>query len=389
MIKSTLKTYIKITQESSREAIPVLHIIKSLGRGGAEVLLPETLQKHDKTKFDFHYIYFLPWKNQMVEAIEQAGGKVKCVAAKNNIGILLNCARLVSYVKKNKIQLIHCHLPWAGIIGRLVGKITSVPVIYTEHNKWERYHRVTYYLNKLSFGNQQKVIAVSSEVEKSIKSHYKKRNPPIQVVANGIDWHKFSNINPVYPDIRKLLNIDPKSIVIGTTCVFRAQKRMTTWLQIASMLHTRYPGIVFIIVGDGVLKNEIIEQSKILGTENYVHFAGLQADTRPYLKAMDIFMMCSEFEGLPIALLEAMSMGCLPACTAAGGINDVIHNNKNGILVPVSYPYQLADRIAECLQQPYHMQQMKSAAQQTIIQSFGMEKMVNALEGIYQEVLKK
>ena len=57
------------------EKIKILHIIKSLGRGGAEMLLPETLKEHNKDKFEFHYIYFLPWKNQMVEAIEKSGGK--------------------------------------------------------------------------------------------------------------------------------------------------------------------------------------------------------------------------------------------------------------------------------------------------------------------------
>ena len=67
------------------QKIKILHIIKSLGRGGAEMLLPETLKIHDKTKFEFHTIYFLPWKNQMVEAIENAGGKVTCFSASNNI----------------------------------------------------------------------------------------------------------------------------------------------------------------------------------------------------------------------------------------------------------------------------------------------------------------
>ena len=55
------------------KSIPVLHIIKSLGRGGAEMLLPETLNKHDKNRYQFHYIYFIPWKYQMVEAIEKEG----------------------------------------------------------------------------------------------------------------------------------------------------------------------------------------------------------------------------------------------------------------------------------------------------------------------------
>ena len=59
--------------------IKILHIIKSLGRGGAEMLLPETLKSHNKEQFEFHYLYFLPWKNQIVEAIDEAGKKVSLI----------------------------------------------------------------------------------------------------------------------------------------------------------------------------------------------------------------------------------------------------------------------------------------------------------------------
>jgi L-malate glycosyltransferase len=107
--------------------IKVLHIIKSLGRGGAEMLLPETLKLHDQGKFEFQYIYFLPWKNQMVSAIEQAGGKVTCLEASNTLQIISKTHAIVRYCRENQIQLIHCHLPWAGMVGRLVHRKTGIP----------------------------------------------------------------------------------------------------------------------------------------------------------------------------------------------------------------------------------------------------------------------
>jgi len=109
--------------------IKVLHIIKSLGRGGAEMLLPETLKLHDKEQFEFHYIYFLPWKNQMVESIENSGGIVNRFSAKNNIQLILQAKRIIRYCKKHHIQLIHCHLPWAGFVGRLVHKLSRIPAV--------------------------------------------------------------------------------------------------------------------------------------------------------------------------------------------------------------------------------------------------------------------
>lgn len=382
------KTYIRHSYQE-QEPIPVLHIIKSLGRGGAEMLLPETLRQHDQKKFKFHYIYFLPWKNQMVSAIEEEGGTVVCIPAKNNASILLAVRKIAAYVRKHNIQLIHCHLPWAGMAGRVVGRLTGVPVVYTEHNKWERYHKLTYLMNKFTFGSQQRVIAVSAEVANSIKTNYGKVNPPVQVVANGTDTAKYSRSQNIGKDIRKELNIPATATVIGITCVFRVQKRLGTWLEIAKALHAKHPDTFFIIVGDGPLREEIHAKAKALGTDKYVFFAGLQTETRPYFTAMDVFMMSSEFEGLPIALLEAMSMNCVPACTTAGGIPEVINEGENGVLVPVQEPMQLVERLSALMQQPDQVAKMKQAARETVINAFSMKKMVGELEVIYNDLIIK
>ncbi len=140
--------------------IRVLQVIKSLGRGGAETLLVETLKLHDRDKFDFHYIYFLPWKNQLVDGLIANGGKVSCFPANNNIQLLLKVRKLVRYIRENEIDLIHAHLPWAGVVARLAGKMTGIPVIYTEHNKQERYHFATRLLNLTSMNLLSTVVEV-------------------------------------------------------------------------------------------------------------------------------------------------------------------------------------------------------------------------------------
>src|SRR5690242_17835219 len=136
------------------EKIKILHIIKSLGRGGAEMLLPETLKLHNQSRFEFHYIYFLPWKNQMVEEIRKHGGVVTCLSASNSVQIVMKVWAIKKYIKRNDIRIIHCHLPWAGIVGRIVHRMMGVLTLYTEHNKQERYHVVTRLMNKLTFNWQ-------------------------------------------------------------------------------------------------------------------------------------------------------------------------------------------------------------------------------------------
>lgn len=367
--------------------IRVLHIIKSLGRGGAEMLLPETLASHDQSNFEFYYIYFLPWKDQMVQALKNSGGTVQCISATNNARIFATIPALRRYISKHQIDLIHCHLPWAGIVGRIAGKLTGVPVIYSEHNKWERYHNITFRLNKLTFGWQQKVIAVSADVAESILKFYKQPVPDVQVVLNGVNTNKFNPADPIKVDIKQELNISSAAKVIGIISVFRTQKRLITWLEIASAIHAQNDDTYFIIVGDGPLNKEIRRRACDLKMESYLHFAGLQTEVRPYLQAMDVFMMSSEFEGLPIALLEAMSMGCVPVCTMAGGIPELVKDGENGLLVPVELPGELSGKVLDLLNDAQQLKQLSVAARHTVVENFSMKRMTLEIESIYKTQL--
>src|SRR5688500_2109008 len=114
---TAIKIYSGRSVFTGKAPLNVLHIIKSLGRGGAETLLAETLNEHDRDEFCFHYIFFLPWKDQMVKQLRDAGGTVTCLPAKNNAQILLQVRNIAKYVKANKIHLIHCHLPVSGVAG--------------------------------------------------------------------------------------------------------------------------------------------------------------------------------------------------------------------------------------------------------------------------------
>ena len=308
--------------------IKILHIIKSLGRGGAEMLLPETLKIHNQENFEFHYIYFLPWKDQMVSAIKEAGGKVTCLEAKDNIRLLFQYKKIINYCKENNINLIHAHLPWAGFVSRLVHSKTGIPVIYTEHNMQERYHIATKNINKLSFNSQSLALGVSEDVTNSIKKNIKPKIP-VETLLNGVNTDSF--IKTENSEIRKELGIPVNAIVIGNVAVFRFQKRLVEWLQVIKKIREKNQNVYGIIVGAGPLEEEIKKEWKRLELENAVFFPGLKTDVKPYFEAMDIFMMSSSFEGLPIALLEAMSMECAVVSTDAGGIKEVIRNKEDGV----------------------------------------------------------
>jgi L-malate glycosyltransferase len=367
----------------SDQRIKVLQVIKSLGRGGAETLLVETLKLHDKENFDFHYIYFLPWKNQLVEGLIQNGGKVSCFAANNNVQLLLKVRKLVRYIRENQIDLIHAHLPWAGVVARLAGKITGVPVIYTEHNKQERYHFATRLLNLASMNLLSTVVAVSGDVEESIRKHKPGLKAKLTTILNGVNVDHFRPDNSKREATRATLGIPANANVIITIAVFRFQKRLDLWLEIAAKILRKNPRTHFIIVGDGPLKLMVNEKRDQLDLTGNVHLVGLQTEVRPYLAASDIYMMSSIFEGLPIALLEAMSFGLPVVSTDAGGIKEVVRHQRDGLLTGVDQSEALVDFALTLISDTNLLTTMGQSARERIVADFSMKKMVAELQALY------
>ena len=360
----------------------ILQIVKSLGRGGAEMLLQETLKLHDKQQFDFHYIYFLPWKNQMVEGIEQAGGKVTNFPAKNNLFILLQIIPIIRYIRKNKIELIHCHLPWAGFAGRIIHLFTKIPVVYSEHNIQDRYHILTKTINRLTFNWQNKVIAVSGDVEQSIRKSIHPKIP-VQTILNGINTEQFQRSALLRKQKREELGLKDGDILIGTIAVFRFQKRLKEWVEMIYKIRQKHPHVKACIVGDGPLKKEITDKITELGLNEHIIMPGLQSDVLPWHSAFDIFMMTSSFEGLPIALLEAMSMESAVVCTDAGGIKELIRNKQDGFLHPVDQWQDVQTSIDLLIQDPEKISFFGKAARKRVEDSFSMQSMVDQLEQLY------
>jgi L-malate glycosyltransferase len=368
--------------------VNILHLIKSLGRGGAEVLLAEGLAVADRERFSYEYGFFLPWKDVVVPAIEAHGARVTCYDASGNLAMLLRAGRIAREVRERNISLIHAHLPMAGVVARLVGRMTGVPVVYTEHNLQERYHRLTRWLNTATWGLQAEGLAVSADVEASIRRHMDERTP-VRTVLNGVNVGTYARGVLEGRDIRKELGIADDAPVVGTVAVFRTQKRLQDWMAVARQVVDALPEARFIVVGEGPERPAVETAITEHGLGNHVYLVGLQEETRPYFEAMDIYLMTSQFEGLPIALLEAMAMEVAPVVTSVGGIPELVRHDVNGRMKACGDIEGMARDVIEILRKPALRGELASAARQTVVDGFSMERMQRELENIYIEVLDR
>lgn len=391
---------------SAREGRPkVLVLIKGLGLGGAERLLVDSLPFLNREQFDYHVGYLLPWKHFLVWELEGAGIPVHCLGGASVVDgevhrgrtgswaavTLLPGAlrRLLALQQRERFDLIQADLPVAGILARLMGRWTAVPIVYTEHNLQERYHSLTRWANAATYGWNRRVLAVSAEVAASIERFGLLRSTRVVTVPNGVPVESVRSEAALEGDVRAELKIPNKHLVVGTVAVFRPQKRLNDWLQVAARVAVRRPDVTFLLVGGGPLESAIRARIDALGLAHCVRTPGFRPDGRRLMSVMDVYLMTSEYEGLPIALLEAMALGKPVVATAVGGIPDVLESGTTGLLVPVGAIGALSDCVVRLLDDPALRARMGKQGAAKVEQEHHVKRRVQAIENLYHEVLQE
>ena len=368
------------------ERLRVFHLIKGLGRGGAESLLLGCGGRGEETSVVYGAGYFLPWKDALAAPLREVGVEVERFTARTAPGMLAQVPRIASFLRRWRADVLHCHLPLAGVAGRLAGRLAGVPVVYTEHNLMERYHPWTRRANLWTWGLQARVVAVSAEVAASIERHGGS-TVPVRVVRNGVPVDRLRRDPAAGVALRRRLGIAEDAPVVGQVAVFRRQKRLDLWLETAREVRRRRPDARFLLVGDGPLRGEVESLARELGLGDAVCFAGLQDDVRPYLSAMDLLLVSSEHEGLPLVLLEAMALELPVVATAVGGMPEVVRDPETGRLVPFGRPAEAAALALELLADPAKREGMGRAARRRVVEKYGTGRMVAELETLYREVV--
>jgi glycosyltransferase involved in cell wall biosynthesis len=365
-------------------------LIKGLGLGGAERLLVDALPYWDRARFAYHVAYVLPWKDALRPAFQAAAVPVTCLGTGrtgSTAALAQAWGRLEALQRTHRFALIHADLPVTGVLARLVGRRHGVPVVYTEHNLQEHYHPLTRQANRLSFGWNRRVLAVSAEVAASLQRAGLDQLAPLQMVPNGVPVEQVQAEAADLADLRAELALPRGRPVVGTAAVFRRQKRIEDWLAVAQTVAAQRPETLFLLVGDGPERARVEACVAARGLGDRVRLTGLRADARRLIGLMDIFLMTSTYEGLPMALLEAMALGKPVVATAVGGIPEAVTDRAEGRLAPPGAVAALADAVLDLLARPALAQQMGAQGAQRVAQHFHTRQRVAAVEQVYTDLL--
>ena len=248
-----------------------------------------------------------------------------------------------------------------------------------------QFHRLAY---RLARHWASDYVAVSSQVQRALTRCLGLSDEDVTVICNGVDVDRYRQSGD-RDGMREQLGLDHCAILLTTIATLKAQKGHRYLIEAANVVVRREPKVHFLLAGDGELRLELEAQAKTCGLSDNVHFLGNRRDVVEILNASDIFVLPSLWEGLSMALLEAMAAAKPIVATNVSGTDEVMVDGETGLLVPPGDSGLLARAIDELISDPNRARAMGKAAQQRVKQRFSTETQASQYLALYDRLLRE
>lgn len=366
----------------------VLWLTKGLGLGGAERLLSLTAARLDRSRFDVDVAYLLPWKDAFVSDLEASGVRTVGLGARRtaDLGWL---RRLRALLVEREYAIVHTHSPVPAVAARALVR-SPTRLVHTEHNLWDRYRFPTFAANAITYARNDAVLAVSDGVADSVRRPGWARIgdvPTVETLLHGVDPDSIPHGAEARTTARSSLGLDDATQVVGCVANFTPKKDHAGLLEAFVTVRRQVPDVLLVLIGSGPLEDELRARAAQLGLGDAVRFLGSRGDVLDLLPALDVFVLGSQFEGLPISLLEAMAAEVACVATRVGGIPEVITDDVDGVTVDAGQPATLATALAAVLQNDDRRRRIAKAGRRRVAEAFSIDRAVRRTEELYEVLL--
>lgn len=322
----------------------ILHLIETGGPGGAEQMLLRLADEYARRGI-----------RQMV-CLRKDGWLAEEVRRRNLELIIEPLGGLpdLAWLRKlhrcsidSGVSAIHAHEFAMNVRGAMLGKWLGVLVVATVHGKG-------YYGDKWSRKEAYKLVsrlanlvAVSGDIREHLVRHCGLDARRVKVIPNGIDVDRFRFDPDKRKVFRKHLGVPDSTLLLGSVGSYYPVKGHSYLINAMKNIVAINSNVKLVLAGQGPLQDDLRNLAVASGLEDYVHVVGYIDDTVGLLSALDIFVMPSLSEGLPLALLEAAANGRPIVASRVGGIPEIINHQVNGVLVSPTDVNALADALVE------------------------------------------
>jgi len=366
--------------------VKVLQLISSGGYYGTENMLLNLCASQEQSGCQNSLLLFYNVHVPNVEFYERArrrGLSVRMVHCKGRADWRA-VRQIEEYIQEDAVDLVHTHGYKADLYGYLAAWRCHKPVVATCHNWVGGTAALGIYnhLDRMVLKKFNALAAVSDAVAHRLLA-FGVPTEKIKTIANGIDVTAFERAQPL-----PLLKAEDGTVV-GIVARLDLQKGFEYLLRAARDLCKTTPDLKIVIVGEGPDREKIEEMIEQYGLQSNVILAGQQSNMPAVYAAMDIFVLPSLNEGLPMTVLEAMAASKPVIATKVGAIGSVIKDGENGLLVNAKDSEGLRNAIASLLSDPERRQRLGDQAHAWVSQNYTSEAMALKYREMYEEVLGK
>ncbi|UCB56940.1 MAG: glycosyltransferase [Candidatus Omnitrophota bacterium] len=372
----------------------ILYLYETLNLGGAEQLFLTTLKRLDRTRFH-PVVCCIGQKGEIGKEIEEMGITVKSLNKKTYLRGIPVIYDLIRIFREEKPHIVHTHLFFANIYGRIASKIAGIKTIITTlHNPdytYEDNGRWTFKIRKIIDKYSGKIcntafIAVSDYVKQDFEKQLGFRN--IKVLHNCIDSSRFKKPDTgMVREKRNVLGLENDDIVILNTGRLHPQKGQIYLIEAFNLIRKDNQRYKLLIIGKGTIEAELKKKVNDLGLGDSVIFLKDRKDVPEIMSACDIFVFPSLYEGFGIALVEAMASSMPVVASDIAPLREIARNNTEAILVEKENHRMLAQAISELMANKEKRAYLGENARKRAIAAFDASIHVRNLENIYQELI--
>ncbi len=364
----------------------ILLLIDEAKMGGGQQHLLWLAQKLDKSEFEVE-VACEP-EGYLVDELKKINVKVHPIKISNrpNVFALIKTYRLLNKVSPD---ILHTHGGTAGFYGRLASIFNfNGAVIHTYHGihylSFERHFPKIIYraIDKFLLRFTDCTICVAqNDFDMGINAGVVRKEKAI-MIHNGIDVEKFSAYNENSNSGIKL-KAEKNSMIIGSIGRLHVQKGYEYLIEASKSVLKSYPNVKFVLIGDGELRRNLESLAIKVGVKNSFSFLGNQPNVSKLLAQIDIFVLPSLWEGLPLVLLEAMAAKKPIVATNVNGITEIIESEKEGILVAPKDPVSLSKAIIRLIEDEGLRKRFTENGYKKVVNKFSLKTMIKKTESVY------
>lgn len=367
--------------------IIIAQIMGKMVGGGVEAVVMNYYRNIDKTKIQFDFLIDEDSTNIPREEIESMGGRIILIPPYQKLSQYIR--NLTKVLKQNQYTIVHSHINTLSVFPLYAAKRAKVNSRIAHSHSTTNKKEWKKNLLKNTFKPFSKIFATdyfacSALAGRWLFSNKTFNQGKVTIINNAIDIDKFLYNETIRNNKRKELNINNKTLVIGHIGRFVKQKNHSFLIDIFNEIHKKKKDSILLLAGTGPLLDQIKTKVKELNLENNVRFLGQRTDVSELYQAMDIFLLPSLYEGLPVVGVEAQTAGLLTILSTSMTEETKVLKTTKFISLEDS-----ATKWAEIILNDYSKFKRKNTKLEIQKNGFDISKEVKKLEEIYIELNKR